>query len=357
MARPRKLNITKEMLDQMYTTDRMTASRIAASLGVSVASIHHRLREFDITPAPAYNLLPIHDDEIRQMYSVDLIPMHKIAAHFKCSKGAIRDRVVRLGLSKVRTQVRKPSNRFRLSEAELRELYLDKKMSDMAIGRQFDLSNLTIANWRKRYGIKREEPLRSVCLDEAELKWLYIDEKQTMEQMAEYFGCGESTVRENIIRAGLNIDAVEVAQRRIERNKQKYTFRYECDGYRMIHMPEHPSSTADGYIREHRYLAEVAMGRYLRMGEQVHHINVQKLDNRVENLAVVVKDDHSRLHKYMERVAAFAIGLSGAVRPEPLAFGKPCFWAGAWVKSIDLLDGVTVPAQVEFEGEAKPLIN
>jgi hypothetical protein len=84
------------------------------------------------------------------------------------------------------------------------------------------------------------------------------------------------------------------------------------------------------------------MGRLLKPGEQVHHINMQKRDNRPENLAVISKSDHSRVHKYLERVAVYMCGLS-PIRPEALDFGAPVFWAEKWVTFIDLI------------GERKPL--
>ena len=55
------------------------------------------------------------------------------------------------------------------------------------------------------------------------------------------------------------------------------------DGYIYILVPNHPRST-NGRILEHRYVMEQHLGRYLRPGENVHHRNGIKNDNRIENL-------------------------------------------------------------------------
>ncbi|MBV9898077.1 MAG: HNH endonuclease [Chloroflexi bacterium] len=50
-------------------------------------------------------------------------------------------------------------------------------------------------------------------------------------------------------------------------------------------VPTHPKAkTANGYILEHVLLMEELLGRYLTDGENVHHRNGVKHDNRPENL-------------------------------------------------------------------------
>ena len=45
-----------------------------------------------------------------------------------------------------------------------------------------------------------------------------------------------------------------------------------------------------------RKIAEAAIGRKLTRDEVVHHINGDNTDNRLENLQVMTKTDHKRLH-------------------------------------------------------------
>ena len=64
---------------------------------------------------------------------------------------------------------------------------------------------------------------------------------------------------------------------------------FRKDGYKLI--------TVNGVrILEHRYIMETHLGRKLSKDETLHHINKNKLDNRVENLMLTTHSLHRKHH-------------------------------------------------------------
>ena len=68
-------------------------------------------------------------------------------------------------------------------------------------------------------------------------------------------------------------------------------------GYIFILVRDHPYANKNGYVREHRYVIEQEIGRYLLPTEIVHHKNEVTDDNRLCNLQLLSsKGEHSYLH-------------------------------------------------------------
>jgi hypothetical protein len=76
---------------------------------------------------------------------------------------------------------------------------------------------------------------------------------------------------------------------------------------------EHHLADVRGYAYEHRIVAEAAIGRMLRPGEQVNHINGVKTDNRPKNLQVVASIAE---HRAAEGRRNFSRRVQGEPNPE-----------------------------------------
>lgn len=66
--------------------------------------------------------------------------------------------------------------------------------------------------------------------------------------------------------------------------------------------------TAQGQrrVKLHRLVMERHLGRRLGPGEEVHHVNEDKQDNRLANLQVLSASEHSRLHNIARAAIAKA---------------------------------------------------
>lgn len=63
----------------------------------------------------------------------------------------------------------------------------------------------------------------------------------------------------------------------------------DTNGYVRVYAPDHPRANMKRYVKEHHIVMERILGRYLLPGENVHHINGNRQDNRPENLELWVR--------------------------------------------------------------------
>jgi hypothetical protein len=59
-------------------------------------------------------------------------------------------------------------------------------------------------------------------------------------------------------------------------------------------------ATAEGYVFEHRLVMAEKLGRFLTRDEHVHHIDLDPRNNDPDNLVIVTRAQHVRVHNLIE---------------------------------------------------------
>ena len=73
--------------------------------------------------------------------------------------------------------------------------------------------------------------------------------------------------------------------------------------YVLIYAPEHALARQDGYIMEHRLVAAQKWGEEAVKAKDVHHLDGDSANNRVENLELMEHGEHTAHHHEERRRA------------------------------------------------------
>jgi len=63
----------------------------------------------------------------------------------------------------------------------------------------------------------------------------------------------------------------------------------------------HPWAYKSGFCWRSRIVARIALGRRLRPDQQVHHVRLDRSDDRIGRLKVMTRKRHARLHAELRR--------------------------------------------------------
>jgi hypothetical protein len=157
-----------------------------------------------------------------------------------------------------------------VSKEEVRNAYKIGGSLEGAAG-ILGVSKKCVLNWMKKFDLPRRQDIDPNAV-------LEMAKTMTNKEIAEFFGVTKGHITELAKSLGFKfLDSYHPG------------YATNQSGYLLVR-------DSGRYKRSHRVIVEESLGRKLNPDEVVHHINGDKKDNRIENLQVMTKSEHSRLH-------------------------------------------------------------
>ena len=345
----------------MYLNRGMSLRQIGVECDVELRTVGKWLRHDGIAARPrgapvgcnaGPRKVPLSKEELVDLYVTKGMSQRAIGELYGVNDTLIGKRLQSFGIESRPTNWEHSAPRFAsLSADDLRRLYVTERRTQKEIAGMYDMCSVTVSKWLRRYGIPIEAPWerRAVKIDPGEIRRLYSDEGMTVRQMAKHFSCSVWSVERNMKEH--SIPTRDSDHRRAARLARSSSPRILAShgGYALV------IDSRGNVVDEHRLVAETALGRPLTGAEVVHHLNLLKSDNRIENLVVLPSTSaHRQVHNYMGVVGVYLTGLS-PIHPAPLSFSAPVFWGGRYVTSIDLIPQGVGPGQLATMETAIPV--
>ena len=154
-------------------------------------------------------------------------------------------------------------------QAWLQEKYIDEQMSAVDIGKLVQAGHNTVSEWLKIHGIQKRD---------------HIERYSTARSRNKRLGEANPHWRGGVVLNG--------------------------DGRIYIFSPRHPHAWKRGYVSRAKLTIEKQRGEYLPKDAVIHHINRIPTDDRIENLMILSRSEHAKLHA-RERAKAI---LDGKIR-------------------------------------------
>lgn len=147
---------------------------------------------------------------------------------------------------------------------------------------------------------KRLLPSNEILID------LYVKQKKTCKEICRMYGLktGSSTNLGRMLKKmGVKIrkDAGE------NHHNWKGGKINKGDGYIGIWFPNHKKADNQGYVYEHTLIMENHLGREIIKGEEIHHINLNKRDNDIQNLCLCTHKIHLKIHRSIENIIPYLL--------------------------------------------------
>lgn len=147
----------------------------------------------------------------------------------------------------------------------------------------FGVSKKLVLVKMKAFGVPRTKRNRGEMASDAIV--LLAQEGMSVPEIAKQVRLNVTTVRSIAKSRGLRIaDSFHCG------------YKMTHNGYRSWHEPKHANADKSGYVREHILAMTRYLNRPLEVGEIVHHIDGNKLNNQIENLMLTTKAEHIRIH-------------------------------------------------------------